>query len=224
MKRIMRSFLFSGLIINKQQYLLWHSFRAMKCMRKLKLQMNITVDGFVGRENHEMDWVTFDWGDKVGSFCIQNLEEVDFILLTLGKKADATFITYWHDTAKKPEDPYYELAKKISSTPKIALTQYAINAEFPNTEIIQGNIIEEVKRLKSQAGNELLVYGGVRFASSLVENDLIDEFSLLVNPVAMGKGLPIFDKIGSKLDLQPTTSEKDTSGIIINTYLPGSQI
>lgn len=186
--------------------------------------MNITVDGFVGRENGEMDWLTFDWGNKVGRFCIKNLEEVDYILLTFGKKVDPTFITYWDDTAKKPDDPYYKLAKKISSTPKIALTEDGTDQEFPNTKIIKGNIIEEVKRLKNRRGNELIVYGGVTFASSLVENDLVDELSFLVNPTAMGKGLSIFDKINSRQELVLVTSERDTSGIVINKYLPKSKI
>lgn len=193
-------------------------------MRKLKLQMNITLDGFVGRPNGDLDWLTYEWGDKVENVCIGNLDQVDFILLTFGKEVDATFITYWDDTAKKPDDPYNKLAKKIASTPKIALTEDATNVAFPNTQIIQGNVIEEVKRLKNQEGNELIVYGGVTFASSLLENDLVDELCFLVNPVAIGKGLSIFDKIGSRQDFVLVTSERDTSGIVVNSYLPKSRI
>lgn len=55
-------------------------------MRKLKLQMNITVDGFVAKQNKELDRLTYEWGDKVGRVCIGNLEQVNLILLTFGKK------------------------------------------------------------------------------------------------------------------------------------------
>lgn len=188
-------------------------------MRKLKLQMNITIDGFVGRENGELDWLTFEWGDKVQKFCIENLEPVDFIIGTFGKKIDPSFITYWDATAKNPDDPYVQLAKKISSTPKIVLTENPTDLEFPNTKIITGNIIDEVKRLKNQNGNKIMVYGGVTFASSLLENDLIDGFYFLVNPVTIGNGLSIFEGIDSRQDFELVTSETDASGIVINKYL-----
>jgi dihydrofolate reductase len=147
--------------------------------------MNMSVDGFVTKNNHELDWLTYDWGKTVHDFTINNLEKVDFILMTFGKKPDATFITFWNDTAKKPEDPYFEIAKKIASTPKIILTEYPIDSEYPNTKIRNGKVIDEVKKLKNENGKKILVYGGVTFASSLVKNNLIDEFYFLVNPVAL---------------------------------------
>lgn len=188
-------------------------------MRRLKIQMNISADGFVGGQNGELNWLTTDWDDKVKTFCIRNLEKVDFILMTFGKKPDPSFITYWDATAQKPEDPYYEVAMKIAATPKVVLTEYATNLKFPNTEIIHGNIIDEVKRLKAQEGYEIMVYAGVRLVSSLIENDLVDEFDFLVNPVVIGKGLSVFDRINDKLDLEPRESLLCECGIIINEYV-----
>ena len=188
-------------------------------MRKLKLQMHITLDGFAGKENGQMDWMTVAWSKDLHKFTIKNLDDVDCILVAFGKKMDDSFFSYWGATAGKPNDPFFEVAKKITATSKIIISKYPVAAEFSNTRIIKGDIIEEVKQLKKQSGKDLMVYGGVTFASSLIENDLVDEFYFLLNPVAIGKGLSLFDGIKGNLDLELIISEPDECGIVVNKYI-----
>ena len=188
-------------------------------MRKLKLQMHITLDGFAGKENGEMDWMTVDWSRDLHKFTIKNLDDVDYIVIPFGKKMDDSFFSYWGGTANKPEDPFFEVAKKIMATPKIIISKYPVSKQFPNTRVIKGDVINEIKQLKEQTGQYIMAYGGVTFAASLIDNDLVDEFYLLSNPVAIGKGLPIFNGVVDNLLLELSSSQPDECGIIVNKYV-----
>ena len=170
-------------------------------MRKLKLQMHITIDGFVGRQNGEMDWVIFNWDDKLRNYAVTNLDQVDFIIMTLGHNSKMNFIPYWASVAENKPDPFFALGKKITDIPKIVFSRALINSEWANTKMINGDIVEEITKLKKQKGNDLMVYGGARFASTLIRHRLIDEFHLLINPVAIGSGLSIFKELDSKQNL-----------------------
>ena len=78
-------------------------------------------------------------------------------------------------------------------TPKIVFTKSLTKSEWPNTEIATGDLNEEITKLKSQeGGGDIIVYGGASFDSSLIKENLIDEYYLFINPVAIGNGKTIF--------------------------------
>jgi dihydrofolate reductase len=181
--------------------------------------MHLTLDGFAGKENGEMDWMTNDWSQDLHRFTIQNLDDVDFIMIPFGRKMDDSFFSYWGSTAAKPADPFFEVARKIMDTPKVVLSRYPVPRKFPNTRIIEGDLLEQVRQFKQQEGRHMMVYGGVRFASSLIEHDLVDEYCILSNPVAIGKGLPIFAGVGGNMLFELIRSEPDACGIIVNKYI-----
>jgi len=189
-------------------------------MRKLKLQMHITIDGFGGRQNGEMDWVTFNWDDNLKNYSLKNLDQVDCILLTLGHNSKMNFIPYWASVAENKSDPFFALGKGITDTPKIVFSRTITNSEWANTKMINGDIVEEITKLKKQKGNDIMVYGGARFASTLVKHRLVDEFHLLVNPVAIGSGLPIFKELHSKQNLTLVKSKSYDCGIVLLHYEP----
>ena len=188
-------------------------------MRTLKLQMHITLDGFSGKENGEMDWMTVDWSKNLHAFAIKNLDDVDFIVIPFGKKADDSFLTYWNATAQQPGDPFFGVAKKIMATPKLVISKYPVQAAFPNTKVVQGDVIDEVTKLKREAGKSIMVYGGITFASSVIAHDLVDEFYFLLNPIAIGKGLSVFTAMKDKLLLEHVSAERDECGIVVNKYV-----
>jgi len=127
------------------------------------------------------------------------------------------FVKYWTEVAKKPEDPWYSLAKKMVDYPKIVFTKTLDKSLWPNTILAKGDIVDEVNRVKTADGKDIIVYGGVDFVSSLVSLNLIDEYHLIVNPIAIGAGLSIF-KERKVLELQSSVAFK--SGKIVNKYIP----
>src|SRR5205823_3615765 len=186
-----------------------------KAMRKLKLQSQITVDGFVGGPQGQLDWMTFDMDEKLLSFINELTETSDTILL--GRKMTEGFIKYWEHVITQPKSPEYEFAQKMVGMPKVVFSKTVKKIEGQNVRVENGPLVEAVNRLKSQPGKDIVVYGGASFLSSLIENRLIDELNLFVNPVAIGKGMQIFSQ---RTPLTLIASVGYTSGIVVNTYKP----
>jgi len=182
-------------------------------MRKLKLQMQTTVDGFVAGPEGQLDWMTFDMDAKLLAFINHLTDTSDTILL--GRKMTDGFIEYWEKV--KPTSPEYDFAKKMVGIPKVVFSKTIHDVKGKNVRVENGPLIEAVNRLKSQQGKDIVVYGGAGFVSSLIENRLIDELNFFVNPVAIGKGLRVF---GARTPLVLAASQAYASGIVVNTYTP----
>lgn len=184
-------------------------------MRKLKLQMQITVDGFVAGPEGQLDWMTFDMDDKLLSFINHLTDTSDTILL--GRKMTEGFVKYWEQVITQPDSPEYSFGQKMVRIPKIVFSKTVTRIEGQNVRVESGPVVEAVNRLKSQTGRDIIVYGGATFVSSLIENGLIDELHLFVNPVAIGAGMRVFD---TRKRMKLTASTAYTSGIVVNSYEP----
>lgn len=186
-------------------------------MRKLKLQMQMTIDGFVAGPNGEQDWVWLSPPDEIGFQKIVELAETSDTLL-LGRKMTRQFIDHWENVADNlPDNPTNTLAKLIVDMRKIAFSKTETGIAGRNLEVENGDLVSKVEALKKESGKDILVYGGADFVSSLIDQDLIDEYYIIVNPVAIGNGLPVFN--GRKV-LKLESSLALNSGKILNKYLP----
>jgi len=87
-----------------------------------------------------------------------------------------------------------------------------------NTVLAQGELVDEITSLKQQDGADLIVYGGGNFVSNLIKHGLIDEYYLFVNPTALGKGMPIFEKLDAKYPLLFISSTAFACGIVVLHY------
>ena len=150
----------------------------------------MSVDGCIAGPNGEMDWMVGLLDDELIKYAYKITEPVDTILL--GRKMTDVFISYWLNVMSKPDDPWYAFSKKMIETPKVVFTKTLNKSTWINTDIATGNLIEEVSKIKSQNGGDIIVYGGASFDSSLIKEKLIDEFYLFINPVAIGNGMTIF--------------------------------
>jgi len=187
-----------------------------KAMRKLKLHVGMSIDGCIAGPNNEMDWIDFTWDEKFREYEDRLHEPVDTILL--GRKMTDDFITTWSNFVKKPDDPWYPFAKKMIETPKIVFTKSLTKSEWPNTEIATGDLKEEITNLKSQEGGDIIVYGGASFDSSLIKENLIDEYYLFINPVAIGNGKTIFGDLKEIRKLSLVESMTFDPGIVLLHY------
>lgn len=187
-------------------------------MRKLKLQINITIDGFIARPNGHGDWMWIAGRDEAGfNKVIELAESSDTILM--GRKMTSQFIDYWEGVADNhPESPELPLAQLMVNLRKIVFSRTQTAIKGRNVEVENGDLVTAVQALKKQPGKDILVYGGADFVSSLISENLIDEYYLIVNPVAIGKGLPIF-KDQKILKLDSIIIFKN--GKVLNKYLPG---
>jgi dihydrofolate reductase len=184
-------------------------------MRKLKLQMQITVDGYVAGPQGQLDWMTFDMDDRLLAFINEMIDTSDTILL--GRKMTTGFVNYWEDVISKPQNPEYAFGQKMVRTAKIVFSKAVDHMNGTNVQVEKGDLVEAVNRLKRQTGKDLIVYGGATFVSSLIDHGLIDELNLFVNPVAIADGMRIFH---GRRPLALTRSTVYPCGIVVNTYRP----
>jgi dihydrofolate reductase len=178
----------------------------------------MSIDGYITGPNNEQDWMVFFGDEKLKEYEFRLLESVETILL--GRKMTNEFISYWTNVLKKPEDQEYTFAKKMIDTPKIVFTKTLDKSEWPNTEIATGDLKEEITKLKSQegGGGDMIVYGGASFDSSLIKENLIDEYYLFINPVAIGNGKTIFKDLKEIRKLSLIESIVFDSGIVLLHY------
>jgi dihydrofolate reductase len=162
-------------------------------LRKLRLQVQMSVDGCIAGPNGEMDWMVGLLDDEHLNYVSKITESVDTILM--GRKMTDVFISYWLNVINKPDDPWNAFAKKMIETPKVVFTKTLNKSKWINTDIATSDLIEEVSKIKSQNGRDIVVYGGTSFDSSLIKEKLIDEFYLFINPVAIGNGMTIFNDL-----------------------------
>jgi len=134
-------------------------------MRKLKLQVQMTVDGYIAGINGEMDWTARDWDNKLKKYVAEITEPVDCIIL--GRKLAQGFIPHW---ASHPEQ---EGADKFNSTKKVVFTKTLEKSEWDNTVLAKGDLVEEIAKLKKQDGNDIIAYGGATFVSALIKHGLL---------------------------------------------------
>ena len=187
-------------------------------MRKLKLQVQITIDGFITGQNGQMSWMCFPWTDDVTSYVREMTETVDTIIL--GRKLAEGFIPHWENVAQDPKNPEYEGGLKYTSTPKVVFTKTLEKSIWNNTTIANGELIEEITNLKNENGGDIIVYGGGTFVSALIKNKLIDELYLFVNPSIIGTGMPIFRELTEMQKFSVLNVKHFECGIIALIYKP----
>jgi dihydrofolate reductase len=187
-------------------------------LRKLRLQVQMSVDGCIAGPNGEMDWMVGLLDDKLLKYVSKITESVDTILL--GRKMTDVFISFWLDMMNKPDDPWNAFAKRMIEIPKVVFTKTLNKSKWINTDIATGDLIEEVSKIKSQNGRDIVVYGGSSFDSSLIKEKLIDEFYLFINPVAIGNGMTIFKDLNEIQKYSLIESKVFESGIVLLRYGP----
>ncbi|MBI3023430.1 MAG: dihydrofolate reductase [Thaumarchaeota archaeon] len=108
----------------------------------------------------------------------------------------------------------------MNNMPKIVFSKTLDKVEWNNTRLVKGNIVEEISKLKQQPGKDLIIFGSAKLASSLINLGLIDEFRIMVNPVVLGKGNPLFEEIKDKISLKLLKTKTFGSGNVLLYYKP----
>jgi dihydrofolate reductase len=193
-------------------------------MRRLVLQMQMSVDGFVGADR-ACDWQVWGWGDHnrwddgLKRDFNAHFQSIDTILLSR-KMVEEGYLAHWSDVAKKfAQDPFYAFAQRIGDIQKVVPSDRLERSRWERTIVCSGNLPREVSALKAQEGGNIAVFGGAGFASALIAAGLVDEFQFYVNPAALGSGRRIFDQSGfHKLSFLGCRAYD--CGIVVSRYAP----
>jgi len=195
-------------------------------VRRLILQMQISVDGRVAAANPGTGWQVWNWGEPwTWDEALKKdfnavFASIDCILLSR-KMAEEGYLDHWGRTAAShPADPDYAFARRIVEVDKVVLSDKLAASRWARTAIASGGMAEEVNALKRQPGRDLICFGGVGFASSLLAGGLVDELQLFVNPAAVGEGTSIFGAARGGMKFALLRSTAYDCGIVVNRYRP----
>lgn len=169
--------------------------------------MHLSLDGFVSGPNGELNWVKVD--DEIFDYVGKRISEGDTALY--GRVTYQMMENYWPTAGDKPDATKHDIehSKWYKKVHKVVLSKTIKDADLTNTKVIGDNLSEQINEIKQQAGPDILLFGSPSATNSLIQLDLIDGYWLFVNPIILGRGIPLFagikDKI--KLKLLPTTRQ-----------------
>ncbi len=189
-------------------------------MRKIKLQMQVSVDGFVCGPNGEMDFTVWNWDNELKNYVKELMAPADSFII--GRVLYEGMSMYWPAAETNPDtdEETRAAAKAFNNMPKHVFSKTLTSADWNNAIIESGDLAETINTLKNQEGGDMMLYGGVSMVSSFIQHNLIDEYHLFVNPTAIGKGRSVFGDLTEKLGLQLVKSQAFSCGIVVLCYVP----
>lgn len=189
-------------------------------MGKVVVSEFVSLDGVIedpgGAEKFEHGgWTIPYWSDEIGAFKLHELMTSDALLL--GRVTYEGFAAAWPGQADEAG-----FADRMNNLPKYVVSTTLDKADWNNSTIISGNVAEEVANLKEQPGQDILINGSGKLIQSLMPDNLIDEYRLLVYPIVLGSGKRLFQG-GIDTTLKLVESRAFDSGVILLRYQPAAK-
>ena len=180
-------------------------------MSKVVVTMFLSLDGFI---DEPQNWSFPYWNDEIAKFKTDELLATDAHLL--GRVTYEGFAAAW--PSRSDETGF---ADRMNSLPKYVVSTTLEKADWNNSTIINANVVDEISRLKPQYDQDILVAGSATLVQTLIQNDLVDEYRLLVYPIVLGKGKQLF-QAGSDTKLNLVES-KQFGEVVLLCYQPDRQ-
>jgi dihydrofolate reductase len=178
-------------------------------MRRLIVSNIMSLDGLFEEEpNAEFNWPVVE--EEFFAYAREMLRSVDTILF--GRKTYLFMAAYW------PTAPRDEIADQMNNLRKVVFSRTLERAEWNNSQLVQGDAAPEVAKLKRAAGRDMVILGSASLASSLLKADLIDEYRVILQPVVLGRGNPLFQSIDGRIRMKLTRTDVLGTGVVVLYY------
>lgn len=178
-------------------------------MRKLLVFNMVTADGYFEGANNDISWHRVD--AEVNRFIIEQLRTTDTLLF--GRKTFEVMENFWPTREAFEQDG--EVAEMMGRYEKYVVSKTRDRSEWENTKWIKEDIVTTVKKLKAGEGKDIFIFGSGALSKTLIKNNLVDEFRLMINPLTLGKGRPFFQ---DKMDLRLLKAKIFGNGNVLLCY------
>jgi len=179
-------------------------------MKKLYFFMMTTANGLYERGPWQIDWHNTD--EAFNDFAIEQLDRMD--TLVFGRKTYEGMVGYWTTPEAIESDPI--VAGKMNGMAKVVVSKTLARADWSNTRVVRDP--EAIAALKREPGKDALLIGSSDLAVSLGALGLIDEYRIMVNPIALGNGKPVLQGLAADLKLRLLRTRTFTNGNVLLTY------
>ena len=183
-------------------------------MRKLNAFNFLTLNGFFEGLNHDISWHRH--GAEESKYSDDSLQVGNILLF--GRRTYEMMYSFWPTQLAAEQFP--KTAKGMNRSQKIIFSNTIKKAEWNNTQVISGNIVEEMRRLKKSNGKDMTILGSGSIVSQFANAGLIDIYQIMIDPVAIGEGTNLFQGLKNKLNLKLTKSKIFKSGVVLLCYKP----
>jgi dihydrofolate reductase len=186
-------------------------------MRRLMVFNSVTLDGYFTSRAGEIGWAHRDTGDaEFNAFVAENAKGGGQLLF--GRKTYQEMAGYWPTPQAKRDNP--DVAEGMNRMPKVVFSRTLQSADWSNTSLIKGDPAEAVRRLKGEAGPDMVLMGSGSIVAQLAKAGLIDEYQVVLTPVAIGGGRTMFEGLDADLPLRLTRSRVFPHGKVWLSYEP----
>jgi len=182
-------------------------------MRKLSVFNFISLDGYYKDLNNSMQWHQHG-GQEEGEYSAKSAQGGSTLLF--GRVTYQMMYSFWPTEQAKQTMP--EVADGMNKSDKIVFSNTLKTAEWTNTTVVSGDIVAEVKKLKAGEGSPLTILGSGTIVTRLAEAGLIDSYTIMLDPVALGGGTAIFSGMQKTLNLKLSSSHVFKSGVVLLNY------
>ena len=172
--------------------------------RKLIIFNNVTLDGYFSGRNGEFNWAHEGSDDlEFADFVQQNASGESQLLF--GRKTYELMSAYWPTTMATRNDPI--VAAGMNKSSKLVFSNILQEAEWSNSKVVRGDMVEAVRQMKDQSGPDMVVLGSGSIVAQLSTVGLVDEYQILINPLALGGGRTLFEGLLQPLRLKLNSQE-----------------
>lgn len=185
-------------------------------MKELILKMSASLDGFVSDPEGRNAWMFGD-DEAAKAFVVATI--ADASLHIMGSRSFQHMAAYWPTAIGPFAAPMNDIPKAVFSRSAPAPSEKE-DGSWTHPFVARGDLADEIARLKAGEGRPIMAHGGVRFARALVSSGLVDRLVLLVHPVALGAGHPLFSELSAPLRLERLSAVDFPGGAIALTYRP----
>jgi dihydrofolate reductase len=185
-------------------------------MRKLLVFNSVTADGYFTDKNGDMSWAHRGDDPEWNEFVAGNAQSGGELLF--GRITYEMMASFWPTPVAAQQFP--EVAEQMNKLPKVVFSRKMDQASWQNTRVVKGNLAEEVRKLKQEDGEHMVLMGSGSIVSQLALENVIDEYQMVVNPIVLGAGRTMFDSVKERLKLKLTNSRTFGNGNVLLCYEP----
>jgi len=187
-------------------------------MRKIITSTWVTLDGFIAGPNGEMDWIGEIYDDAMGAYETALVNAADTLML--GRVTYESFAGSWPHVPDNPNVSEGEkaYARQLNSMRKVVFSRTLDSADWNNSTLLREVVPAEIEQLKHEPGADIVIYGSASLIHTLTNLGLIDEYQVLVHPVLLGGGKPLFPDLQNQMKLKLVQAKTHPSGVVVLTY------